>query len=275
MRHRFSEIFKPVTDLTKFRTVMATAPHAGVSNKYGFIPTTRPLDVLAQFGWFPVSVAEQRVRVADKEGFQRHAIKLRNTTEERALAVGETFPELMLINEHSGKAAFRLLLALFEKVCSNGLIVERETLKENSVRHVGYTDDAVATAITSIVPHVPQVLQSVDIFRSTKLEPEERQAFAAAAIELRWDPASEKYVNPQSMLYAARREQRDGTLWNTYNVIQEHIVRGGVNVHTPASETQRAKTTHAKAITSLQENERLNRALWKLTERMAELKKAA
>jgi len=271
---RIKEIFLPVTDLTKFKTVMATTPHAHVSKRYGFIPTTRPLEVLAQYGWHPVSVAEQRTRNTDKAGFQFHAVKLRNENENRALQVGQTVPELMLVNSHLGNASFRLLLAMFELVCSNGLMVERDTLEETTVRHVGYTDAAVGAAINSIVPHVPHTLERVEVFRNTKLEPQEREAFAAAAIELRWDAESQKYVNPQAMLYATRREQRDPTLWNTYNVVQEKIVRGGVNVNTPASETRSAKTTRAKAITSLHENERLNRALWKLTERMAELKQA-
>jgi hypothetical protein len=263
---KINEIFKPVTSLADFKTIITESPHQSVSNRYGFIPTTRPLQVLAQYGWHPVAVAEQRIRQPDKVGYQMHAIKLRNETNNRALQVGQTIPELMLVNSHCGNASFRLLLALFETLCSNGLIVQRDTVTEQRVRHAGYADEAVATAIAYMVPNVEGILTAVEHFRNINLKNEEQRAFAEAAIELRWD--GETYsVSPEAITYARRRDQREPTLWNTYNVVQETMIRGGVYVRN----NEKKRSAKARAITGIQENERLNKALWKLTEKMAEL----
>jgi hypothetical protein len=263
---KINEIFKPVTSLADFKTIVTESPHESVSSRYGFIPTTRPLSVLAQYGWHPVAIAEQRVRHADKHGYQIHAIKLRNENENRVLQVGQTIPELMLVNSHCGNASFRLLLGLFEVLCSNGLIVQRDTVTEQRVQHVGYTDEAVSTAITYIVPNVENILTDVERFRQIHLNYWEQLALAEAAIELRWD--GEKYsVDPEVVNSPRRHSQREPSLWNTYNTVQETMIRGGVYVRNK----KKNRLARAKAITSIQENERLNKSLWTLTKKMAEL----
>jgi hypothetical protein len=265
---RVREIFKPVGDIADFRAVVAAAPHSSVSGRYSFIPTTRPLEVLQQLGYSPVAVAEQRVRSVDKYGFQMHAIRLRHANDNRELRVGQSIPELLLINSHMGTASFRLSLALWELVCANGLMVEREGIVEQKVRHVGYTDGQVCEAILALAPRVPELLTAVEQFNQINLDREEQMAFAKAASALRWE--GETYeVNPLGMLYASRAQQRAPTLWNTANVLQEHLVRGGVTVR-----NLKGHTSHfARPITGLGENVRLNKALWVLTEKMAELKR--
>jgi hypothetical protein len=94
----------------------------------------------------------------------------------------------------------------------------------------------------------------------------EQRAFAEAAIELRFD--GEKYaVQPDELLQVRHSEQSAPTLWNTFNVVQEAVIQGGV--------TQRRKNgtrIHSRRITGIDADLRLNRALWRLTERMAQLK---
>lgn len=267
---RIQEVFRPIqnSDLSRFQTALQSVPHAGTSSRYSFISTTAPLAVLADFGWHPVAYAEQRVRDEHKHGFQRHAVKLRHDgISKDALQVGQTLPELVLLNSHMGNASFQLTLALFELVCSNGLMVEREDIANRSVRHVGYTNDQVATAITSLVPHVGNILSEVDRFRQIKLLPAEVKAFGESAIELRWD--GEKYkVDPERVTVARRPAQKEDTLWNVMNRAQEMVLRGGVYVQN----LETRQSSRARAVTGLGENIRLNKALWRLTERMAELK---
>lgn len=267
---RVQEIFRPVQNIHQVATICADHPHESTSQRYSFIPTTAPLQVLADYGWQPVAVAEQRVRDASKAGYQRHAVKFRNESFSRvALQVGQTLPELILINSHSGNAAFQLFLGLFELICSNGLMAERGNIAERRILHRGYTSDKVAEAITAIAPNVQPLLAEVDEMRRLQLDGEEQKAFATAAIELRWD--SEKYtVAPERVNQALRRQQRDNSLWSTYNRVQESVTRGGMYVRN--NETR--QTHRARAVASLSENVRLNKALWTLTETMRNLKKS-
>lgn len=66
---------------------------------------------------------------------------------------------------------------------------------------------------------------------------------------------------------ARRGADRKTDLWTTANVVQENVIKGGVG-GISATTGRRMKT---RAINSVGEDVRLNRALWSLTERMAEL----
>lgn len=264
------EIFKPVRDINAVATIVAQHAHESTTSRYSFIPTTAPLTVLADSGWYPVAVAEQRIRDKSKIGYQRHAVKFRNESFSRdALQVGQTLPELVLINSHTGNAAFQLILGLFELVCSNGLMVEREGIAECRVLHRGYTNDKVAEAIGAIAPNVPKLLGEVADMRQIQLNGEEQNAFAQAAIELRWD--GEKYfVAPERVVAPRRSNQQAGDLWSCMNRVQESLIRGGIRVLNLES----GQSQLARPVTGLAENVRLNKAIWKLTETMRDLRQA-
>jgi hypothetical protein len=186
--------------------------------------------------------------------------------------VGSTIPQILLTNSHAGTSAFELSLALFEKVCSNGLIVSRGTTEQIRVTHRGYADEAMESALLSVIPGIEPVLQLTDEFKRLQLTEGERQAFAAAAIELRWN-GEEFAVDPQSVIRPRRSAERAPTLWNTYNVTQEAIIRGGVMQRDVRNSSKTyGRSTRSRKIGGLDENIRLNRALWRLTEEMAKLK---
>ena len=70
-----------------------------------------------------------------------------------------------------------------------------------------------------------------------------------------------KYVlNPDSILCSRRKAQKEPTLWNTFNVIQEFIIKGGFR----AQRKNDYQRTRFKAINAIDENIRLNKKLWEL-----------
>lgn len=267
MQHRFVHRSSDLTpiDVSHFATVTADRPADHVSSAYRFIPTTRPLEVLADYGWFPVSVQEARTRDEAREGFQKHLVRLAHKDLTEQLDVGGTIPQLLLSNDHSGSGAFEFLAGLFEKVCRNGLCVSRGDAGRIRVLHRGYADALVEESIRQVMAELPDVLASVDRFKGINLSRDQQEAYAAAAIELRWD--GEAYaVEPTQVLTVRHHEQREPTLWNTYNRVQEAVIRGGVR-----QVNAEGRRSHAKGITSVAEDLRLNRALWALTAKMAEL----
>jgi hypothetical protein len=112
---------------------------------------------------------------------------------------------------------------------------------------------------------LPGVLGSVDRFKSIELKREQELALAESALELRWDGEAFS-VEPQEVLRRRHYEQRTPTLWNTYNAIQENVIRGGVRQ--VKSDGRRSR---ARAVKSVKEDLRLNKALWTLTEKMASI----
>jgi hypothetical protein len=94
------------------------------------------------------------------------------------------------------------------------------------------------------------------------LTPPQRGAFATAALELK----DSKAVAPAQLLAPRRPEDRKADLWTTASVVQEHLIRGG-----DRGRASTGRRTTTRPVKSVNEDIRLNRALWALTERMAEL----
>lgn len=251
-----------------------------VSGKYSFIPTTRILDTLKESGWIPVKAQESKVRKSDKQGFQKHLIRLQNinhrvSTGELQLTSSGIIPEIILSSAHDGCASFLLMAGMFRQICANGLIVADSMFGAHKIRHIGYTDGKVKEAIYNVVESTPKIFNRVQEFQSIQLKEEERIAFADSALHLRFDDEQLKEINTsatiQRLLAPRRPEDANATLWNTFNVIQEKFLKGG-RFAIPAERSVYANKT--REVKSISENVRLNKSLWALTEKMAELKNA-
>jgi hypothetical protein len=157
-------------------------------------------------------------------------------------------------------------MALLEKVCSNGLIVDRGSFDHYRIPHTGYTAAKVEAAISGIVRYFPEILERRDELQRITLAESERRAFAQAAIELRFD--GEKFqVSPDELLRVRHHGQKTPHLWNTFNVVQENLLRGGIWQRRPGGRRLRSRE-----VRSIGENVRLNRALWRLTEETARVR---
>ncbi|HYQ93048.1 MAG TPA: DUF932 domain-containing protein [Candidatus Competibacteraceae bacterium] len=245
----------------------ATGAHHRVTARYQFISTLDLIEGLEQEGWFPVSASESRARTADRDGFTQHLLRFRRL-DGRVPLVGDSFPEIVLINSHDGSCAYRLHAGLFRLACSNGLIIASATMGQLRRRHTGDALRDVIEGTYDIVEELPAIAGQVDRFQELELKPAEQVAFAEAALTLRWEPARAP-VTPAQLLHARRPEDDNPTLWMTYQRVQENLLKGGQK-----SARRAGRRTTTRAIQSVDGNVKLNQALWLLTERMAELKAA-
>lgn len=252
-------------EIKKYSTLNQTHASTKVSDKYSFIPTQRVLNVLAYNNWLPSKVQEARTRIDENKGFQKHIVRLRNSAFGTDYAVGECIPEIVLVNSHSGTSAFHLMAGLFRLVCANGLVVG-DAWNKFSVRHSGYTDSAVENAVQAICDTLPKVSDSVRKFGTVTLNRDEQLAYAKAAVELRFE--DDKWAVEPSELLRPRRytDSKTPTLWNTYNVVQENLINGC------RATTSTGRRRNARAITQIDKNVTINRALWTLAQEMANLK---
>lgn len=251
-------------NIANFATINQTLAHGNTSEKYQFIPTKRVLDVLADHNWHPAKIQEARTRKEENLGFQKHLIRLRQG-QNQTITVGDELPEIVLTNSHMGSAAFQLCMGIYRLVCMNGLTVGND-IHSYRVRHSGYTDQAVSDAINAITSTTDDVMKDVETFKRIELTNEEQNIFAQSAIELKFD--GEKYSVPEyEVLKPWRYDDRKNDLWTTFNRVQENMIKGGIRARNTLG--QRRRTTSVK---SVDENIRLNKGLWLLTEKMAELK---
>jgi len=250
-------------DITRYASVNADHAAPDTSEKYSFIPTTRVLDVLADSGWLPSKVMETRAR--KNKGYQKHMVRLRRSS--GPMAVGDSIPEILLINSHAGTAAFSFLCGLFELICSNGLVIARESYGAARVTHRGFTEDKVAIALDSTLANFDKVLDSRERMLGIELTRPEQLVFAESVIPL-VSNGGKFTARPEDLIAAPIRGQLEPSLWNTYNTIQRNVIEGNVS----RTNTQTHRTRRSSAVKNIAKNVALNEALWTLAEKMAELK---
>lgn len=269
----------------KYPSVIQDHQHGRVSDRYTFIPTTRVVEVLDKHGWVLNSVKEIKVRGdGSRVGFQKHMLRFRQRD---ATTVQGIVPEAVLVNAHDGSACFNFLCGIFRVLCSNGLIVADALFGDIKVRHLGFENKHVVDAVYEVVKNTPKVLQRIEAYRGITLEQEEQRIFAQAALDLRYSadgvivpsrPAmyqvGNRTFNTDMLTSPLRSEEREPTLWNTFNTIQERFVKGGTFEDTvlTAHNGRRRHQSKARGIGAINEDIRINKALWSMTEKMAQLK---
>lgn len=248
--------------VVKAPAIGATHPHHTASERYSFVPTLTAVNLLRDLGWTPVEARQSRTR-GDKEGFQKHMIRFMMGD----LDLGQERCDLCLVNGHALDAAFNLLASIWRKACGNGLMVSSE-LASFSHRHVNFSPDKFVDSAQLIAGQTGEIASRVGEFKMIELSPEESAAFAASAIDIAWDEGKAP-LKPETLLTRRRFDDTKDTLWNTYNVVQENIVKGGLK------DNFKKGSRKTRGVKSIDGDIRLNKALWTLTEKMAELKQAA
>ena len=188
---------------------------------------------------------------------------------------GDSF-EIVLVNANDGTSAYQMIPGFFRFICENGLMAG-ETFGEVKVRHSGDAIGAVIEGAYRVLEDAPQVAAQVSAWKAIPLQDAEREALAAAAHVLRFPKAGEAGGPPAPIEAAAllrprRSADRAPDLWTAMNVVQENVIKGGQTglVRNAEGWLQRRST---RAVAGIDQNRSLNRALWLLTERMAELKR--
>ncbi len=250
-------------------SVFAEAPHHSRGLRYGFIPTIQVVEALRSEGWQPYSAREQSVRLDDRRGFTRHIVRLRQP----GLVfdkVDDTLPELVLMNSHDGTSAYQMHVGLFRLACLNGLVVSDTTFSKISVRHSGNVVDRVLEGAATVVRDVPQIAAHVGDMRALQLSHVEQEAFAGAALVMKYDTPEASPITAAQLLGSRRTADQAQDLWTTFNRVQENLLRGGLRGRTTSG-----KRTRTREVKSITEDTRINKALWQLTEEMRKIKNAA
>lgn len=259
-------IYQPqAVNLERFRSVHATRAATTTSARYGFIPTSEVIAQLERAGFIPVRVQQARVRLEERQGFQKHVLRFRHR--DHAARVGDSIPEIVIINSHDGSSAYKIMAGVYRLVCANGLIVG-SSFAEVSVRHTKNAADDIVDASFRVVGALPAIQDGIQTMRDTRLEEGERQAFATAALTLRYptaSPTTPAPIRPAQLLAPRRSADYDSNLWTTLNVVQESLIKGG-------QRRQDATRHRTRKITGVSEDVRINRALWTLAEEMQKLK---
>ena len=252
--------------------VFAPAPNKSRSEKYQYLPTIKIVEGMEREGFSIYGATQTVTRDPSRQGHSKHLLRFRKAGDFEARGAA---PEVILINSHDGSSAYQIMSGMFRFACANGLICG-DTYKSVHVPHIGH--DAISNIIDgsfTVVKSHDKALGQVERWQDIQLAEPEAEAFAAAAIAVRFEPTDDKPapITPAQMLRQRRRSDNGSDLWTTYNRIQENAIRGGLRGFTRNSEG-RVQRRSTRAVKGIDQSTALNRALWALTEQMEALKAA-
>lgn len=252
-------------------SVFTTNAHTSTSNKYQHISTLQIIEGLAKEGFIPTWAGQSNTRMDEKKMFAKHLIRFRHcdiSPQKRSL-----YPELVLVNSHDGLSSYRLHAGLFRLVCSNGLVAGT-TYDEVRIRHQGNILDNVIEGTFSIVDNANKMLEAAKEMAVIKLNTQEKQYLAEAAHAVKFEEGTNQAIaiKPESLLRVRRAIDNESDLFTTFNVIQENIIKGGTSGY--VRQNGRVRRVSTRPVQSIDQNIKLNKALWSLAEKMLQLKSA-
>lgn len=259
-------------------SAMATSAHDSRSARYAFIPTVDVINAMMRNGFLPYRASQSNTRMEDRRGYTKHMIRFRHQSQDGLLRVGDVVPEISLVNSHDGSGLYELMAGLFRLACSNGLMVSESTLDSIKVRHTGDVVNNVIEGSFKLIESSTNVLATVNNWTRLQLTDGEQKVFAEAAHTVRFADAEGEVNTPitAAQLLAPRRTADTGSdLWKTFNRVQENTLRGGLRGVQRDETGRRIRRVTTREVKGIDQDVKLNRALWQLAEKMAELKAAA
>lgn len=241
-------------DISSKATVKAISPSVKVGEKYTMASTGGLLEIFRDEGWVPTDYREQRVLSAERVGKQKHCIVLSNPS-----IGGSTLPRIMLKNSHDGTSSLQLLSGLFERICANGLVVGASA-EDIRFRHTSLTEEMVQAGVRRVLASLERSLSLADRMKALKMDEESRHAYAKRVIEMVWADGS-YHVSPTNLLWNHRQDQRVPTLWNTFNTVQERVIKGGVRQF-----RSNGSSIRSREVKSLDRLITLNQGMWDIAE---------
>ena len=156
-------------------------------------------------------------------------------------------------------------------------MVSDSTLASIHIRHSGDIVGQVIEGSLAIAGQSQKALEQVGNWQRQQLTSGEQSAFAEAAHTLRFgDSEGETHtpITAAQLLHLRRHEDNGNDLWRTLNRVQENVIRGGLSAVARDENGRRLRRVSTREVKGIDQDVKLNRALWQSAERMAELKAA-
>ena len=244
-------------------SIFADGAHESRSQRYAYIPTIEVLAGLRKEGFQPFMAAQTRVRDEGKREHAKHMVRLRHSSQIN----GAEANEIILLNSHDGTSSYQMLAGMFRFVCCNGMVCG-DISSDIRIPHKGDVVGRVTEGAFDVLDGFVRVVEEREGMKALELNAGEQGAFAKAALELKYDTELTPAPVTESQLLQSRRMQdRSNDLWTTFNRVQENLTRGGLPARTALG-----RSTRTRPVSGIDQNVKINRALWVLAEEMRKLR---
>ena len=227
--------------------IFTKTPSPKVSDRYSFADSEYYLQKFIDADWFIHSA-----RQVSKSEYAPHQVILRNND---IATVGDLLPQLMFTNSHNGIKKMTMDTGIYRLVCSNGLVVPTSITQSLSIKHLDLGDSTTDTIVNSFYEKVPIIMNNIDRMRNKILTDDEIDNFTYNALQIRFTNAVG--ININDVVKPLRLEDNSDDLWTVFNVVQEKLIRGGI---------QLPSKRHSRPINNFVNDNNINTKLWELAE---------
>ena len=227
--------------------IFTKTPSPKVSNRYSFADSEYYLQKFIDADWFIHSA-----RQVSKSEYAPHQVILRNKD---IATVGDLLPQLIFTNSHNGIKKMTMDTGIYRLVCSNGLVVPTSITQSLSIKHIDLGDSTTDTIVNSFYEKIPIIMNNIDRMRNKILTNDEIDNFTYNALQIRFINAIG--ININDVVKPLRIEDYSDDLWTVFNVVQEKIIRGGI---------QLPSKRHSRPINNFVNDNDINTKLWQLAE---------
>lgn len=231
----------------KVPAIFTKTPSPKVSDRYSFADSEYYLQKFIDADWFIHSA-----RQVSKSEYAPHQVILRNND---IATVGDLLPQLMFTNSHNGIKKMTIDTGIYRLVCSNGLVVPTSITQSLSIKHLDLGDSTTDTIVNSFYEKVPIIMNNIDRMRNKILTNDEIDNFTYNALQIRFTNAVG--ININDVVKPLRIEDNSDDLWTVFNVVQEKLIRGGI---------QLPSKRRSRPINNFVNDNNINTKLWELAE---------
>ena len=259
---------EPLDNEALFRhvpSIFAREAHDSRSERYVYVPTIDIVEGLRREGWFPFFAVQSVPRDGSRHGHAKHMLRLR-----RDGGIGKPeATEVIIVNSHDGTSAYQMFAGMLRFVCTNSMIAG-ERFEEVRVPHKGGIQDRIIEGVFTVAEDFPRLIDASETMKEIRVSEDERRVLAEASLVARYGE-DESPLRPEQIIMPRRSDDAGRSLWSTFNVIQEHLTKGGLHGQKRNAEG-RIRRSQTRAVNGIDQNVTLNRALWTLAEGMQKLK---
>lgn len=227
--------------------IFTKTPSPKVSDRYSFADSEYYLQKFIDADWTIHSA-----RQVSKSEYAPHQVILRNND---IATVGDLLPQLIFTNSHNGIKKMTMDTGIYRLVCSNGLVVPTSITQSLSIKHLDLGDSTTDTIVNSFYEKVPIIMNNIDRMRNKILTDDEIDNFTYNALQIRFTNAVG--ININDVVKPLRIEDNSDDLWTVFNVVQEKLIRGGI---------QLPSKRRSRPINNFVNDNNINTKLWELAE---------
>lgn len=239
--------------------LFSDSPIEGVSQNYTFIPTYEVVQRFLNLGWEIRDARQKKALDPTKAKFKKHYIRLSHPDYKTSVVDDEISPEIILMNGHDKKTAYRIKLGILRHICWNGLVAG-SFFSSFKLTHYNIAQGKLDTFHDYLTDLMPKMLGAIESWSLTNLTLDQQDRFVKEAVQLRFPDRS---LNLDEVNLIRRAEDKFSTLWHVYNRVQENLILGGIKVFNPET----GKGRKSRAIKDPERNVKFNEDLFDIASR--------